>query len=174
MKKLLSLLMLLLMTLPAINATNYTLVTDLKELEDGARYVIAAIDANYAISKTQNSNNRAAEAKTKSRVAISLADTDNVAVFTLKGSTDAWTFYDEEKNGYLYAAATSAKNNYLKTSGDVGTYGSKNTCKITLDDDYTAHIVFNIDASYPNTLVLNNSNSPKIFSCYKADRKSVV
>ena len=158
--------MLLLMTLPAINATVYELVTDLKELKADARYVIAAIDANYAISKTQNSNNRAAQEIVKSRVTISLADTDNVAVFTLGGSTDAWTFYDEEKSGYLYAPSTkSSGQNYLKTSGDVGTYGSKNTCKITLDDDCTAHIVFNIGASYSNTLVLNGTT---IFSCYTA------
>ena len=152
------------MTLPAINATDYNLVTNLNELEKGARYVIAAIDANYAISKTQEDNYRTAQAIDKSRVTISLADTDNVAVFTLGGSKDAWTFYDEEKSGYLYAPSkASKKQNYLKTSGDVGTYGSTNTCKISLDADHTAHIVFNIETSFANTLVLNGTT---IFSCY--------
>ena len=125
------------MTLPAINATDYNLVTDLNELEKGARYVIAARNENYAISKTQNSNNRAAqEAKAKNGVTISLTDTDKVAVFTLGGKTDAWTFYDEneENKGYLYAPATKGKN-YLKTSNTESTYSGKNTCKITLDGD---------------------------------------
>ena len=139
--------MLLLMTLPAINATKYTLVTDLNELKDGARYVIAARNENYAISKTQNPNNRAAQAKAKNGVTISLTDTDNVAVFTLGGKTDAWTFYDEDNKGYLYAPATKGKN-YLRTSSDV-----KNTCKITLDGDYNAHIVFNTN----NSLILCSS-----------------
>ena len=152
------------MTLPAINATDYNLVTNLNELEEGARYVIAAIDAKYAISKTQKENYRAAQEIDKSRVKISLADTENVAVFTLGGSTDAWTFYDEVEKGYLYAPSeASSKQNFLRTSGDVGTYGSTNTCKITLDGDYTAHIVFNIDTSFANTLVLNGTT---IFSCY--------
>ena len=163
------------MTLPAINATDYKLVTDLKkELEVGARYVIAAKDVNSAISKTQNTNNRAAVAKAKNGDIISLTDTDTdnkVAVFTLGGSTDAWTFYDEDNKGYLYAPATKDKN-YLRTSGVESTYSGKNTCKITLDDGSYAHIVFNIDASYANTLVLNNSSSPKIFSCYKATSAS--
>ena len=151
------------MTLPAINATNYELVTSTDDLKAGARYVIAAIKENYAISKTQKDNNRAAVAIVKSGTKISL--TDNVAVFTLGGSENAWTFYDDEKSGYLYAPSTkSSGENYLRTSGDEKTYSGKNTCKITLDDETnTAHIVFNIDATNANTLVLNGTT---IFSCY--------
>ena len=161
--------MLLLMTLPAINATNYELVTSTDDLKAGARYVIAAIKENYAISKTQNDNNRAAVAIVKSGTTISLAD--NVAVFTLRGSKDAWTFYDEEKSGYLYAPSeASKKQNWLRTSGDENTYSGKNTCKISLDaETNTAHIVFNINDSYANTLVLNGTT---IFSCYTAKTAS--
>lgn len=169
MKKFLSLLMLLMTAIPAINAADFTLVTEESELVAGARYVIAARYENYAMGKTQNSNNRAAVSKKRIGTTISLTDTDNVAIFTLGGKKDAWTFYDEEKNGYLYAAG-SASNNYLKTSGVENTYNGKNTCKITLDaDTYIAHIVFNINETYANTLVLNGTT---IFSCYKAAKVS--
>ena len=157
------------MTLPAINATDYELVTSTDGLKVGARYVIAAKDVNYAISKTQNTNNRAAVAKAKNDTKISLTNTDKVAVFTLEGSTDAWTFYDEDNKGYLYAPATE-DNNWLRTSSDVDTYNGKNTCKITFVGGSYAHIVFNTNNS--NTLVLNNSSSPKIFSCYKSTTAS--
>lgn len=161
--------MLLMTAIPAINAADFTLVTEESELVAGARYVIAARYENYAMGKTQNSNNRAAVSKKRIGTTISLTDTDNVAIFTLGGEKDAWTFYDEEKNGYLYAAG-SASNNYLKTSGVENTYNGKNTCKITLDaDTYIAHIVFNINETYANTLVLNGTT---IFSCYKAAKVS--
>ena len=63
------------------------------------------------------------------------SETD-VFQFTLGGSTGAWTFFDEVKGGYLYAASSSS--NYLKTQTALDANGE---WAITFDADGTAEVV---------------------------------
>ena len=93
----------------------WELVTDDSTLAAGDEIVIAATEYNYAISETQNSNNRgqASITEVSEPPSITFAGDAGVCSFILGGTTGAWTFYDEVNNGYLYAASSS--KNYLRT-----------------------------------------------------------
>ena len=90
----------------------WTLVDDASTLADGDQIVIAAAKENYAMSTTQNNNNRASVAITKSGSSITVTST--VQVLTLKTGKTAGSFaFYTGSAGYLYAASTSS--NHLKT-----------------------------------------------------------
>lgn len=145
---------------------NYTIVTSLSELTEDSEVIIAAADYDFAISTTQNGNNRAQASVTKSDAGAMISDPgDDVQIFTLKkGSVDnTLAFYTG--SGYIYAASSS--NNYLKTQS-------------TLDENasFSAEIsgnVVNLVASGTNTRnVLQYNESSKLFSCYgSASQKAV-
>lgn len=145
---------------------NYTIVTSLSELTEDSEVIIAAADYDFAISTTQNGNNRAQASVTKSDAGAMISDPgDDVQIFTLKkGSVDnTLAFYTG--SGYIYAASSSS--NYLKTQS-------------TLDENasFSAEIsgnVVNLVASGTNTRnVLQYNESSKLFSCYgSASQKAV-
>lgn len=96
----------------------YTLVTDVTTLKIGDKVIIAAANANVAISTTQNTNNRAQADVTKTNNTI-VNPGANVQLFTLEAGTAAGTYAFNTFNtgntssGYIYAASSSA--NQLKT-----------------------------------------------------------
>jgi uncharacterized repeat protein (TIGR02543 family) len=142
---------------PASDA--YELVTDASQLVAGNLVVIAAAASDYAISTTQNSNNRARAAITKSGTTITL--TSDVCEFVLGGSTGAWTFYDGDgiggDNGFIYAASSSS--NHLKTQANSNANGQ---WAITFTDNVTKVVAQGTNTH--NDLRYNSSNS--LFSCY--------
>ena len=85
-------------------AESYVLVTDASQLYEGATVVIAAATANYALSKTQNSNNRGAAAITKNSDKT-ISWTSNVQELTLGAGTTAGTYSFHAGSGYLYCAS---------------------------------------------------------------------
>lgn len=133
-------------------------VTSADQLIVGSKVVIVAASYDFALSTTQNSNNRAKIAVTKDGNTVSI--TSSVAQFTLgeglKNGT--WSLYDEVNNGYLYAA--SSKENYLRTDSNLDADASWSIV-------VSANGVATVKAQGENSHnVLNYNNSAGIFSAY--------
>lgn len=121
MKKFLLLLCTLLVSVGAW-ATSYELVTSASQLVAGKNYIIAdetSGDVNV-ISTGSNTNNR--KTTTGSVSNSKIVATDAMMVFTLGGSSNAWTFTTtnyQGTDGYLYNDDTS--NNRLKVGSNTTT-----------------------------------------------------
>lgn len=163
-----------LFAIPAISMAqnSYTKITSASGLEAGAKYIIVGHDDNIGdcAMSYQKSNNRHAVSVTDNGGTITVnpaTDPDSqteVFEFTLGGSNDAWTFFDELKNGYLYAASSSS--NQLKTQT---TNNANGEWKIEFDADGTAEVT----AQGENTRNImrfneNSSNGAPLFSCYNS------
>lgn len=149
----------------------YTLVTDASSLKIGDKIIIAAATADFAISTTQNKNNRGQAAVTKKNKTIVNPGND-VQVFTLEAGTKSDTYATYAFNtgsGYIYAASSSA--NQLKiqqTNNDNGSWTIY--C--------TAEGVATIKAQGKNTRNLlkynSDTNTGKVFSCYSSGQSDVA
>lgn len=148
---------------------SWELMTDASVLAEGKKIVIAAADYDVAMSTTQNNNNRAETAITKSETKNTITIDSDVQVLTVgKGTTDGtWSLYDEDKTGYLYAASTSS--NHLKTKAALDATGSW-TIEVTNTGLATIKSAGRSDTQ-PGTMRYNATNSPPIFSCYKASNQ---
>ena len=149
------------------NEPKWTLVKNVSELAVGDQIIIAASGSNYAMSTTQNSNNRGQEAITKSSDKNTLSTPSNkVQKLTLKAGTKANTFALYTGSGYLYAASSSS--NYLRTQTTNNDNGS---WTITIASTGVA----TIKASGSNTKNwLRYNSSSKIFACYGSGQADVV
>ena len=143
-KVLVSLVAVLLLSVSGIAQTTFTKITSASDLEAGANYLIVAHydDLGVLAMGKQNNNNRKAVVVSENGESITVtpgtdanSETD-VFQFTLGGNTGAWTFFDEAKGGYLYAASSSS--NYLKTQTALDANGE---WAITFDADGTAEVV---------------------------------
>ena len=141
------------------------LVTSADDLVAGKRYIIVATveGATYAMSTTQNSNNRGASAETIAADGT-ITPSENAQIITLE---DGWYF--NVGDGYLYAAASD--KNYLRTEAEKDDNAK---AAITFDEDGT-HIVFQ-GTNSRNVLQfnLNASNNNPLFSCYSSASQSPV
>jgi endonuclease I len=150
------------------SSTTYTLITSTSGLVSGAKYIIASADSTsgYAMSSTQNSNNRGKEAVTISSD-LKITATDTIEQLTLGGdATNGWSLYANKSStqGYLYAASSSS--NYLRTQTTNDSNGlwtiaiSTNAATITAKGSNTHKILkWNSDSS--------------IFSCYASGQAAV-
>lgn len=146
----------------------YTLVTDASTLKIGDKIIIAAATADFAISTTQNNNNRAQAAVTKTNNTI-VNPATNVQLFTLEAGTKVGTYAFNTGSGYIYAASSSS--NHLKTQQNKNDNGSWTiSC--------TAEGVATIKANGTNSKNLlkynSNTNSGQIFSCYSSGQSDVA
>ena len=144
----------------------WLLVTNASDLAVGDEIIIAAKDSNYALSTTQNDNNRAQTAITKS--GDTLVDLSaSVQILTLQEGTVAGTFGFYTGSGYLYAPSSS--KNYLRTQDNVDANAS---WKIEIAADGTA----TIKASGTNSRnVMQYNQSSSLFACYSsASQKALV
>jgi len=155
----------------AMAQTNtYKMVTSTSELYAGAKVLLVGYteDADSAFMMSyQKSNNRHAVYTTQTGTAISTTVAASATSetepfeFTVGGSEDAWTFYDELKGGYLYAPGGG---NYLKT-------------QTSLDDKAKWTISMTSGACVPTSnggveqcymhFNINHGGSP-LFGCYKS------
>ena len=132
-------------------------------------YVIIASDfedgSTYAMSKTQNTNNRSGISTTISNSTIERdSDSEFAAFLVVEGSvSNTIAFYDEDNDGYLYAASSSS--NQLKTESTL-----------------TANSSFAVSGSEAKSIVAQGSNTrnriqwnktASIFSCYSNGQSSV-
>lgn len=167
----------------------YILCEDAAWLTEGANIIFAssvAAGEQKAMSKLQKTNNRGAASVTigsafnagKETVGIVSKDAD-VAVFTVGISNGHITFYsgdskDEENNevaGYLYAAGSGSKKNYLRTTEIVYPNAEWSV-------SVAANGAATIKAQGANTNNLmrynpNNGNPNPMFSCYESGQKPV-
>lgn len=144
----------------------YTIVTDASTLKIGDKIIIAAATADFAISTTQNKNNRGRAAVTKTNNTIVNPGTD-VQLFTLEAGTKVGTYAFNTGSGYIYAASSS--DNHLKTQQNKNDNGSWTiSC--------TAEGVATITAQGNNTrnLLKYNDNNPSLFSCYSSGQSDVA
>ena len=135
----------------------WTRVRNAAILEEYFEVIIVAADSDVAMSKTQNSNNRAQTAVEKNGKYVIDQISDEVQIFELhKGNKEnTWAFYDGE--GYIYAANSS--NNYLRTE-EILSDNSSWTIEVSND---VAAVVAQGDNTR-NTLRYNGTSN--IFSCY--------
>lgn len=145
----------------------YTLVTDASTLKIGDKIIIAAATADFAISTTQNNNNRDQAAVTKTNNTI-VNPATNVQLFTLEAGTKVGTYAFNTGSGYIYAASSS--NNQLKTQ-------QKNNDNGSWTISCTAEGVATITAQGNNTrnlLKYNINNNSGLFSCYETGQSDVA
>ncbi len=135
----------------------YTKVTSTSQLTAGAKVVFVASNYNYAMSTTQNTNNRGRTSITKSGNTVTI--NSSTEVFTVGKSGSYYTFYDTSAGGYLRAASSSG--NYLRTG--------------TLDNNAKWSISFSsgvakltAQGSYSRKYMRYNSSSG-IFGCYSSN-----
>lgn len=155
----------------AMAQTNtYNMVTSTSELYVGAKVLLVgyndAADSAFMMSY-QKSNNRHAVYTTQTgssistSVAVSATSDTEPFEFTVGGGEGAWTFYDEVKGGYLYAAGGG---NYLKTQTSLDSKGewtismTNGACVFTSNGGVEqCYMHFNI----------NHGGTP-LFGCYKS------
>lgn len=142
----------------------YTLVTDASTLKIGDKVIIAAATADFAISTTQNNNNRGRAAVTRTNNTIVNPATD-VQLFTLEAGTKVGTYSFNTGSGYIYAASSSA--NQLKTQ-------QKNNDNGSWTISCTAEGVATITANGDNTRKSLKYNTSGLFSCYASGQSAVA
>ena len=136
-----------------------TLVTDASTLKAGDQIIIAALDYDFALSTTQNNNNRGEAAITKDGSILYYGS--DVQVLTLETGSSSGTFALQTGSGYLTAASSTA--NYLKTKSNLDANSSW-----TLGIDATTGAAFiTANGTYTRNLVRYNTGS-SLFSCYAA------
>lgn len=139
----------------------YTLVKDKNSLTVGSEVIIVAKDADYAISTTQNDNNRARAGIIKTGETV-VDPADNVQVFNLvvgnKDNTAAFKVGED----YLYSVSGE---NHLKT----GYLNDAASWNISVSPEGIATI-----NNYANTAYnIKYNASSSLFSCYKTDQTAV-
>ena len=141
----------------------WTLVTDASNLKAGDRIVIAAAESDFALSTTQNTNNRGQAAVTKDGNSITF--TEFTQILTLEAGTVDNTLAFNTGAGYLYAA--SSGSNHLKTQATNNDNGS---WSISIENTGVATVVAQ-GTNTRNLLKYNSSSS--IFSCYGSGQEDV-
>ena len=142
----------------------WKLVTDASELAEGDQIIIAAKDYNYALSTTQNGNNRGQAAIVKNDKNVEFEN--NVQVLTLKTGKTSGTFGFYTGSGYLYAASSSS--NYLRTETTLSTNSS---WKISVTSAGVATIIAQ-GSNSRNTMQYNQSSS--LFACYSSGSQKAL
>ena len=143
----------------------YELVTDASTLKAGDEVIIAnvlgdGISGNYAISTTQNKNNRSATAVTIEENKI-YNPSEKVEILTVEtGSTsDTWSFKTQE--GKYLACGTSNNNRLLSTQ----TKDGSSSWSITISKGSATLKAYRGDRPYM-LYNENASNNNPLFSCY--------
>lgn len=137
--------------------TAWSLVTDASTLAVDDQVVIVAVDYDYALSTTQNSNNRGQVAITKGDTTVTI--NENVQILTLKEGTTAGTFAFYTGSGYLYAASSS--NNYLRTQTDLS---ANSSWTIEVADSIAT---IKAQGTYTRNVMQYNYSS-SLFACYSS------
>lgn len=142
-------------TYTMVEPSPWKLVTNADALNVGDKVVIVAAESEYAMSTTQNTNNRGRISVVKCEDQLTIDE--SVQVLTLEEGKVDGTFALNTGSGYLYAASNSS--NHLKTESTKDANGS---WKITITDDVASIVAQG--ANSHNDLRHNAGYS--LFSCY--------
>ncbi len=137
-------------------ATTYVKVTNANQLVAGNEYILVAPSKNKAMGSQNSGNYRNSVDVTLSEDKVVVSD-DAVAVMTLGGSADAWTFNTSE--GYLsYSSGNSV---------DVATGTSdKTNWKVTSD--------FQLESAKVTGRILRYNGSSPRFACYASTTQNMI
>lgn len=153
---------------PEFNAGYWFKVTDASTLAAGQFVMIVAEDDDYALGATQNSNNRSADAISKTATPAAAYYATAPAILLLQNGVadDQFGLYvtNGETKGYLYAAASGS--NHMKTQEALDVNAS---WKIAIENGVTTVIA---TGSENRNNLLYNSGSV-IFSCYTGTSSSI-
>lgn len=141
----------------------WTKVTDASDLLAGDKVVIVANNSDYALSTTQNANNRGQTGVTKTGNTVSWTGSDVQELILATGSVSN-TFAFGTGSGYLYAAGSG--KNLLKTQNSIDENAS---FTVSISNGVAT---LTAQGSNTNNLLKYNSDS-SIFSCYASGQKDV-
>lgn len=145
------------------NQNVWELVTDVSSLAVGDSIVIVANEYDYAISTTQNANNRAQASVVKNDNTVTFGD--DVQIITLEAGTIENTFAFNVGNGYLRSASTTANTLKTQESND-----DSSSWSISIVDN-----VATIVAQGSGTRnYLNYNKTSKLFACYETASQCAV
>lgn len=153
----------------------YTLVTDYNVLKEDAKVIIAAAESDYAISTTQQNNNRAGAGVTKTtenNVSVIKNPASDVQIFVLEqGTVDNTVAFkcDGGTQDKKYIGSPAENQNWMRSFDAIDDNCSFN---VTLKQDNLSDGVLNYAILKSNTTVDNkfmrfNAGSSNIFSLYK-------
>lgn len=153
----------------------YTLVTDVADLTLDSEVIIAAADYAVALSTTQNTNNRAGTAVTKTSDGNKIENpSDAVQIFKIgngnTGGTYAFYYNDGDAVKYIYAASSSS--NHLKTTTKLDDNASWN---ISIESGVTSVVA--AGTLTHNVLRYNSGTETtpqSLFSCYLSGQNAVA
>ena len=141
----------------------WELVANVNNLNVGDNIVIVATDSNYALSTTQNNNNRGQASVEKEGNVIRFGN--DVQIITLEEGAVLGTFAFNVGNGYLYAASNSS--NYLRTEASLS---DNSSWEITISDGVATIVA---QGTYSrNTMQYNSTSS--LFSCYDSASQKAI
>ena len=142
-----------------VEATIYEKVTNANQLAAGNEYILVATGNNKAMG-AQSSSIRNGVDVTISDNKVVITD-EAVAVLTLGGKTDAWTFLASDNNKYL---ALTSSSNAIHASDEATENGSKWVVTNTFE-------LKNVE--YDTRVLQYNSGSPR-FACYASSQQTAV
>jgi hypothetical protein len=151
----------------------YTKVTDLSQLENGDAVIIVSDVHNFAMSTTQQANNRKeVEFEWVPWIGGSFAQLDassTIEKFIIVKEGEYFYFYASRgtKDGYIYMAGANNNSNYLRTQT---TKNNNAKASVEVDANGNATIIFQGTDS-KNTLMYNSSAG--LFSCYSSGQQPV-
>ena len=147
----------------------YVLVSKISQIQAGDEVIIVGNDGDtyYAISTTQNTNNRKAVTVTKNQDGT-ITGNEDVQEIKLEKDGSNWLF--NVGDGYLYAA--SSKDNQLKTKTNADDNAK---AKITIGGDGATSIIFQGNNTHKvMQFNLNATYNSPLFSCYLSATQSPV
>ena len=152
----------------------YNLVTNENQLHVGDKVIIVAANDDFALSSTQNTNNRGTAGIIKGDGVI-LDPSDAVEVIELEDGykPGEYALKATKEGGYLYAAYEESGGNHMKTKATLDEYGSwsisvadkQNGTGDTDSDEFTKNVATIHAASSGRGLMLFNKTS-SLFSAY--------
>ena len=146
-------------TVTVFEATTYEKVTSMNQLVAGNQYILVATEYNKAMG-AQGSNIRSSVDVTISDDKVAILN-EEVAVLTLGGSKDAWTFLTSDNSEYL---AYSGSSNQVHSNNDPTSDAAK--WKVTAN--------FELESANVSGRVLKYNSAQPRFACYANGQQTAV
>ena len=145
---------------------DYRLVTQTTDLKDGDELLILSASEDYALSATQNNNNRPAKAINVTNHAVATVPS-GVQVLTLVAGSTSGTWHLSTGSGYL-----ANKDGYDNRLVTVSSKTKNATWTISISSTGVATLT--AGSGVKNKIRYNPNNNSPIFSCYSNGQKDVV
>ncbi len=155
-----------------VEATTYTLATS---ITPGKHYIIVGVNNDvYKAMGAQNTNNRSAvEVSVEGDVATVTSDKKVYEVqIGVDNTTGYYTLYDEDAQGYLYAAQGTGTGNYMRTESELDANGN-GSWTIDFNSESGAAIITATNPNIKRKIIRYNSGNSGLFSCYEQGQRDI-